>query len=281
MKFKISLIISFLAHCIIILLLWNFKPANIGIKQKKETDRIKARLVKLITPVSHKQISSSGLKSKNKLNITPSKVQIEFTEPLPEISTPIIKKISKPRIDDNNTQISKKNLAQKEIKIQKHSTKKISSPKTSIKLKEITPDNLINTKEIETSLEKSIDKYFKNNSISVYPQKSGEKGSSLPGGITLNQLIGIEGKVVWSKNNKLPPYPEIAEKNGWEGTVKLKLFVNKNGSVEKIFIIEKSGFSILDRIAIKYARKWKILILKDKKPTKGIIILSIPFELKK
>jgi protein TonB len=50
-------------------------------------------------------------------------------------------------------------------------------------------------------------------------------------------------------------YPELARRNGWEGTVTLRLTVNAKGRLEKTEVIQSSGYVILDKEAQKMLRR--------------------------
>ena len=50
-------------------------------------------------------------------------------------------------------------------------------------------------------------------------------------------------------------YPAIARRNGWEGTVTLRLTINAKGRLEKTEIVESSGYDVLDNEAVKMMRK--------------------------
>ena len=54
-----------------------------------------------------------------------------------------------------------------------------------------------------------------------------------------------------------PPYPKRAERNGWEGTVLLRLLVNAHGEVEKVEIAKTSGYEILDQQARASVEAWR------------------------
>ena len=56
--------------------------------------------------------------------------------------------------------------------------------------------------------------------------------------------------------NAPPTYPGLARKRGQEGTVFLKVFVNKEGRVDELEIETSSGFTLLDRAAVSAVRKW-------------------------
>lgn len=83
------------------------------------------------------------------------------------------------------------------------------------------------------------------------------------------------------KNIK-PKYPRIAKKNGYEGTVLLKVEILKDGNVGKINIATSSGYALLDQAAIESIQKWKFS--PAKKHNKCIdqwVQLPINFDLKR
>ena len=58
------------------------------------------------------------------------------------------------------------------------------------------------------------------------------------------------------KENPVPEYPKIAEDRGYEGTVVLKVFVNRKGKVVDLKLSKSSGYSILDQAAMKSVKSW-------------------------
>jgi protein TonB len=50
-------------------------------------------------------------------------------------------------------------------------------------------------------------------------------------------------------------YPRMAQMRGWQGTAKVELHVDANGSVTSSSISESSGFEILDKQALEMVRK--------------------------
>lgn len=56
-----------------------------------------------------------------------------------------------------------------------------------------------------------------------------------------------------------PPYPLLARKMGYEGRLILRLLVSKEGKVEQVKVIRSSGYSILDRAAIKTVKRWRFI----------------------
>lgn len=57
--------------------------------------------------------------------------------------------------------------------------------------------------------------------------------------------------------NPAPPYPRIARQRGWEGMVRLEVFVGKDGNPGLVDIQESSGHNVLDRAAMKTVEQWK------------------------
>ncbi len=57
--------------------------------------------------------------------------------------------------------------------------------------------------------------------------------------------------------NKPPTYPRAARKQGYEGKVILNISITKTGFVDKVVIVQFSGYDILDQSAVKAAKKWR------------------------
>lgn len=58
------------------------------------------------------------------------------------------------------------------------------------------------------------------------------------------------------KNNPPPNYPSTARRRGYQGTVTLEVMVTESGSVQKINIFKSSGYTVLDKAAIKAVKNW-------------------------
>ena len=52
-----------------------------------------------------------------------------------------------------------------------------------------------------------------------------------------------------------PVYPKYAKKNNYEGLVRVSLTVNRNGRGENIKVVKSSGYSVLDKAAVKAVKK--------------------------
>ncbi len=97
-----------------------------------------------------------------------------------------------------------------------------------------------------------------------------------------DRLIGDEGKKITNQVEKgslkgkgiekitclscvKPEYPKIALRGGYEGIVKLKIWIGVNGEVIQAKIIKSSGYEILDKTGIKAALKSKFYPLSQKR----------------
>lgn len=54
-----------------------------------------------------------------------------------------------------------------------------------------------------------------------------------------------------------PKYPKLAEKRGYEGVLKVEALILKSGIVKEVFIIESTGYEILDKAGVNAAFKSK------------------------
>ena len=62
-----------------------------------------------------------------------------------------------------------------------------------------------------------------------------------------------------------PKYPKLALKRGYEGILKLKILISKNGEVIDLKIIKSSGYTILDKAGINAAINSKFYPLKKER----------------
>jgi protein TonB len=58
------------------------------------------------------------------------------------------------------------------------------------------------------------------------------------------------------KRNRLPVYPLLARRRGYQGTVLLEVLVTKDGTVGSVRLVRSSGAEILDKAAKKGVKKW-------------------------
>ena len=57
--------------------------------------------------------------------------------------------------------------------------------------------------------------------------------------------------------NRPPNYPPLAQRNGWEGRVLLRLYISAAGTVTKVEVVRSSGYDILDAEAVATLRTWR------------------------
>lgn len=70
------------------------------------------------------------------------------------------------------------------------------------------------------------------------------------------QPTAIKASPLYQENPK-PPYPPLARRRNWQGTVLLLVTVDIQGRSEQVKILKKSGYSILDRAAKKTVQQWE------------------------
>ena len=97
-----------------------------------------------------------------------------------------------------------------------------------------------------------------------------------------NRIVGNEGEKITNQVEKgslkgkgkekiiclscvKPQYPKIALRGGYEGMVRLKIWIATNGEVIEAKIIKSSGYEILDKTGIKAALKSKFYPLTQKR----------------
>jgi periplasmic protein TonB len=96
-------------------------------------------------------------------------------------------------------------------------------------------------------------------------------GKSGPGSVLAVPRYGL---------NREPYYPAAAREQGWQGTALLKVQVLRNGTVGSLEILRSSGFSILDRSALKAVKDWKFIpAQKDGQPIEIGVEIPVTFRL--
>ena len=82
-------------------------------------------------------------------------------------------------------------------------------------------------------------------------------------------------------HNPKPKYPRAARKRGFEGEVKLNVYVLPDGKVGKIELLRPSGHKILDDEAIEAVKNWIFIPGKqDGKEISSWVTVPITFQLK-
>lgn len=54
-----------------------------------------------------------------------------------------------------------------------------------------------------------------------------------------------------------PQYPERARREGWEGTVLLRVLVDRKGATKSVELNGSSGYEVLDQAAMETVKKWR------------------------
>lgn len=81
-------------------------------------------------------------------------------------------------------------------------------------------------------------------------------------------------------NNPPPQYPNLAARNGWQGTVLLKVRVLSTGRVDEVEVQKSSGFKLLDEEAKATVRAWQFTPSKrGSTPIDGWATVPIEFKL--
>lgn len=82
------------------------------------------------------------------------------------------------------------------------------------------------------------------------------------------------------RHNPRPAYPRVAQREGWEGTVTLRVQVLPNGRPATIRVARSSGRDVLDEAAVETVRGWSFApATLDGEPTTGWVSVPIAFRL--
>lgn len=99
--------------------------------------------------------------------------------------------------------------------------------------------------------------------------------TSLPQNISYSTLDVTGGSVVFVRY-VAPIYPEIAERNAWNGNVEVEFLV-RNGRSSFSGITRKSGYTAIDRAVERAARNWALTIEKDGIALSGRVRVQVEF----
>ena len=108
------------------------------------------------------------------------------------------------------------------------------------------------------ALEPNVQKQIETQSIHKTIEKTSPALS--PGRNSIQKKMGASPAVPRYLENSPPVYPSIAKRKGYEGTVLLSVKILANGTVAELRIKKSSGYSILDRAALKAVERWKFEI---------------------
>jgi len=156
------------------------------------------------------------------------------------------------------------------------------------------PSPILQVKEIPGSIEVSLGALQERpatKEIEVEPPQQEVKASELPPsplreddatGRTQPDRRGDSALAIpHQEGNPKPPYPEIARRRGYEGTVRLEVEVSASGGVEKVRVQKSSGYETLDRSALETVRDWRFIPARfGGIPVRSTVIVPVTFKLK-
>ena len=96
-----------------------------------------------------------------------------------------------------------------------------------------------------------------NNNIDLKNQSLGISKGKKDQNIEKGSIIGDGLEKITCLNCIKPKYPKIAIQRGYEGILKLKVTIQKNGSVKDVLVTQSTGYRILDKAGIKAAKESK------------------------
>lgn len=78
-----------------------------------------------------------------------------------------------------------------------------------------------------------------------------------------------------------PRYPALARRMGQQGTVKLRLTIDRDGSVDRAEVAASSGFPMLDQAALRAARAWRFEpARREGRPVAAELVQPVEFHLR-
>ena len=94
----------------------------------------------------------------------------------------------------------------------------------------------------------------------------------------LSVPIVVQNVAYVDKKICTPKYPRVSRKRGEKGRVLVKVFINRDGSSEKVEIEQSSGFNRLDKAAMDSAKKCRFVPAKrNGKPVKTLATIPYTF----
>ena len=94
----------------------------------------------------------------------------------------------------------------------------------------------------------------------------------------LSAPIVVQNVAYVDKKICTPKYPRVSRKRGERGRVLVRVFINRDGSSEKVEIEQSSGFSRLDEAAMNSAKKCRFIPAKrNGKPVKTLATIPYTF----
>lgn len=159
-------------------------------------------------------------------------------------SRPVSTAVSPPKVEERKRADKKIVPEKKNIVVKRSATIKNPTPKRAPQVVPVSPDPPFAAAPKSAQAAKSVDSAT---------QQQPAKPSSGEG-----TEVVVKAVPVYADNPK-PPYPNLARKRGWQGTVVLAVLVSAGGDVAQAAIQNSSGYELLDKIALKTVRRWRFL----------------------
>ncbi len=81
-------------------------------------------------------------------------------------------------------------------------------------------------------------------------------------------------------NNPAPAYPPLTKRQGHQGKVLLRVFVNTSGGAEQVQVRNSSGHDVLDQAALNAVRRWRFVPARQgDQPVAVWVLVPITFTL--
>ena len=94
----------------------------------------------------------------------------------------------------------------------------------------------------------------------------------------LSAPIVVQNVAYLDKKICTPKYPRVSRKRGERGRVLVRVFINRDGSSEKVEIEQSSGFNRLDQAAMDSAKKCRFIPAKrNGRPVKTLATIPYTF----
>ena len=136
---------------------------------------------------------------------------------------------------------------------------------------EVIPEPIRNVEAVPTPVQEKV----------VETVKATALGNSAVSAVSTNQGAETEIKPSYL-NNPAPRYPFEARQKGWDGTVTLKVRVDKDGKPLNIDIQQSSGHKVLDEAALKTVKTWNFRPAHFGNMTiESLVIVPVRFDLRK
>ena len=146
----------------------------------------------------------------------------------------------KNNLKSNLEEQKKNNKIDEELKEEDLKNNLVNQSNTDAENNNSSPQNIMNEKSVESEEKK-------------FGTQKGLKKENIESGSIKG--TGVE-KITCLKCLE-PKYPKLAIKKGYEGTLKLKITIMKNGLVKDVSIKESTGYNILDKSGIYAAKNSK------------------------